>query len=309
MKRNLVVQQWGVGNLIQTEPLLRYLGGGHLLVNPFRGTKDLAPLFPDWTVVEDCVRTQQGYYDDVYICGPWLNPAIFKWIGKNIHTPAYWPPNGQWQTTEADSLLDMAAGAERENTRPRLPRLDGWPAQKSSLYVVISCGYNKHEPGWGFKNWPGLNQAIKLLLESGISILPVGTREERSQMFAEHANFPDWKFMDQVREASACVGYIGNDTGWAHICGAYDIPSAIYYTDPTRQDLVKNRPAASNLLQFGPNTSPEEAVNWLLKEIGNGRPRMALVGDRARDTDRGGVDYGRAEGAVEEEGVRDFEAR
>lgn len=298
MKRNLVVQLWGVGNLVQTEPLLRYLGGGVVMVNAKRGTMDLAPLFPDWTFIGGVPRMLMKEFDDVYICGPWLDSNKFRGIGKNVHTPSYWPTNGQWKQTEADSLLDMAASSRSNPACPQLPRLDGWPAQKSSPYVVISCGYNKHEPGWEFKNWTELPKAAQLLLRQGIGILPVGTREEQSQMFAECANFPEQSFMTQVMRASSCVGYIGNDTGWAHICGAYDLPCAVYYADPIRQDLVKNRTAASRQLQFGRDTSPEDAVDWLLQEIRDG---MALVDDGDRNQDRGGVDDG--EGTVEEEGM------
>jgi hypothetical protein len=281
-ERPLVVQLWGIGNLVQTEPLMRYLGGGDILVDPRRSTHELAPLFagsreagPDWTFRRtDEFPADYGEYTDAYICGPWLPSFQLAQVADRTHVPT-WTHRGEWGVTEAQALVNML-DPKGDPAIPRLPRLDGFPAPNSDPCIVVSCGYNRHEgDAWAFKDWGERNfrELFDQLARREIRVNLVGTEEEfglmKQWMGGSGCNYRyQMQFMEAVRWSSACVGYIGNDTGWAHICGAYGIPSAIYVADPNRQDPVKNRTAAPVLWQFGPDSSPEKVVDWLLREIG-----------------------------------------
>ena len=289
---SLLVQLYGIGNLVQTEPLMRYLGGGDILVDPKRSTDQMAPLFPNWKF---CTQESwegktfsPGRYDDVYLCGPWIKPQEYGLIAKRVHTST-WTFQGPWEHTEAYALAEMVSGVvplsfdecppTREEITPKLPRLEGWPAPWSHPYVVVSCGYNRHELGWEFKDWGrnGFKEITQRLNGVGVGVVLLGAQEEW-----EYVGGPGWEklgkpcnvrngsldsLMDQAKFASGCCGYIGNDTGWAHICGAYGLPSAIYIGDPARQDPVKNRTAAPDLLQFYDQMEPETVVRWLLPKV------------------------------------------
>lgn len=259
---HLVVQLWGIGNLVQTEPLLRYLGKGDLLIDPRRGTWEIARLFPGWNFL----ATPRGFYDDVWICGPWIPASHFQGMARRVHTPV-WTFQGRWEETEASVLLDMAAGRERENTRPRLdPEVN-----ERRRAIVLSNGYNTCEPGWEFKSWgqESLGEAIDLLLAREFEVCLVGLPNEWRFVRDETTDWTDLSLMEQLTCAATCMGYLGNDTGWAHLLGAIrgEYPGSVFVRDPSRQDPVKNRPGLDPLWQFGPEVKPSRVTDWLIRQV------------------------------------------
>lgn len=266
--KNLIVQLWGIGNLIQTEPLMRYLESGTILVDQRRNTHEMAPLFEDWDFVtlDDPL---EGVFDDVYICGPWLSPAAFGAHAKRVHMPT-WTFQGKWSSTEAQVLVDMI-GPPGDPAIPRLPRFKDQSSGPTPA-IVMSCGYNRVEKGWEFKTWGGeaFRTAIRQVQKCGLEVVLVGRSDEWRGLHEDIGGVRDLSvlpMMDQVQVVSRCVGYLGNDTGWAHICGAYGLPSAVFVADPTRQDPLKNRTAAPVLWQFNREASPERVADCLLREI------------------------------------------
>lgn len=262
---NLVVQLWGIGNLVQTEPLLRKLESGTLLLASHRGTPEMAPLFPDWKITTNEIPVA-GYWDDIYLCGPWLSGANFAQIGNRVHVCSW--AFKSWNESEARCLYRMA-GADTEWAIPSLLRLEGWDLPRSLPYVVLSRGYNRHEPGWDFKDM-GDDRCRAFLAElnrQGVLALLVGKPEDWGDFgkaFKGGLYIADRPLMDQIKMVSGCLGYIGNDTGWSHICGAYNIPSLIYMrTDPT-----KNQTGAQEQTHFDNSFATKPLVDWLLHETG-----------------------------------------
>jgi hypothetical protein len=265
---NLLVQLYGIGNLIQTEPLMRYLGKGDILVSNARSTHELAPLFPDWHFIWSD-QSLKDLYDDVYLCGPWIQPSSFQKIARRVHTPT-WTFRGDWERTEASALEDMAYPIKGDpEPRPRLPLL----SSEKHPYIVLSCGYNRTESGWDFKAWNWLNfvQVLDIFHDKGYETYHPGDHHDREVWervagkveHPEMMRVPDGSLMEQVKVVGGSRGYLGNDTGWGHISGAYDLPSAIY----TRTDPIKNRTAARILKQFDEKLLPKEVATWLMGEI------------------------------------------
>lgn len=301
--KNLIVNLWGIGNMIQMEPLMRVLGEGDVLCEANRSVHELAPLFPKWFFIPNAPLRPP--YDDIYMGFPiaampfaQLGNRIYAQLGNRIHYPVW--SFGEWTDPLYSRYVQMAghtstgkdgymfnAFSFSDVKEYGAPKLSIPNAPKLSKTIAVSLGYWHGDGGaWARKNWGSgrLSVARSKFRSLGWSVMFLGKRED----------FSDWKddpevmkypptLLEQIHILAGCSGYLGNDTGFAHIAGALGLPSAVY----TVEDKVKVQTAAPKLLQFGAETSPEKAVDWLIEAI------------------EGGEKDGREEGTLIQEGQAD----
>lgn len=280
MGRNLVVQLWGLGNLIQMEPLLRMLGEGDVLCDPARSVHELAPLFPRWRFRQLNRDGTWDGYDDIYLGFPIAGMQFAKY-GNRLHYPVW--SFGKWEKPLSTVYFEMSR-AEIVKSVPGpypyqvlewdpfavIPRLSIPDAPKLEKTIAVSLGYWRGDGGaWARKNW-GVENLRKALdrawKKHGFELAALGKRVEFAGIgedFFQPIRGSEPSLMDQIRHLAGCSGYLGNDTGFAHIAGALGLPSAVF----TVEDKVKVRTAAPQLLQFGLDIHPEEAVDWLIRVI------------------------------------------
>ena len=268
---NLVVQLWGIGNLVQTEPLLRALGKGDILVDRARSTQELSPFFPKWNfLARSESEAVQGYWEDVYLCWP-VDPRPYKAIANRVHVPVWsWRV---WEDSEATVLRAMLGPGYPQRHEDFVPRLQ-MPHQVTQRAgsIAMSIGYLKAE-GWSQKHWGSLKfqEAVRAAWQAGYTSHLFGSQEDYeidgkeilqgldlpSSAWKSYFHCPLW---EQIEVLAGCRGYVGNDTGLAHVAGALGLPTAVY----TVTDRVKNRPAGE-CFQFGAETHPREAVAKLVE--------------------------------------------
>jgi len=288
---NLVVQLWGIGNLIQTEPLLRELRKGDILVDPLRSTAELSLLFPNWKfITADYLQGISDHrYDDVYLCYP-MDGRQFAPVANRIHVPTW--SFKKWESSESQVLLEMTHSAHW----PGVPQIKiPGSVDGRGKHIAMSIGYLKNEEGWGFKHWGNENftWAIDLLIREGYTPVIFGSAidwDTDGRIIAEQVKGESWEevtelpLWGQVKYLAGCDAYLGNDTGMGHVAGALGLPSAIY----TVTDRVKNQTAAPHLLQFGREVKPPEAVSWLVEVLEDGKAHKIKSKEDAKRRPRKG---------------------
>lgn len=277
--KNLIVQLWGIGNLVNTQPLMAALGSGDVLIDPSRSTHELALLFPNWRFCGAGNVGIDNNYDDTYLCFP-VDGRQFAPYTNRLHTPTW--SFKKWQLPEWEVLAQMGTDAGTAFP-PKLPRPEDSVSHPGC--IAISMGYFKGDGGWAHKHWGTDHyvRAIREIVKAGFTPVLFGDQSdwdvEGSQVWQHiqdlegkvqiHFTNPLWT---QVKFLAGCEGYLGNDTGLGHIAGAYGLPSAIY----TVADKVKVATAAPKLFQFGKDLPPGKAVQWLIDEIMAERMKNAL---------------------------------
>ena len=270
-KQLLVIQEYGIGNVILSTPLIRVLAKHHNIDVVVSSTR-VNPLVLDGVFADIPGGTQRRIltdlvpkevrYDLVLYCHPAggirANPSQVQ-AAKTIKTDPRKAASTypfRFNKHEVEACMDMAAGLvpdkDLQETGVYCKRLP--PARLGSekqVVTVIGIGYLKDHPFWSKKHWGNENyiSLIEEIVWRDEAAVPILIGDRRDLAADGHAIMEDSSARSMCGRGwtavcSAIAGsdiYIGNDSGLMHVAAAYGLRTIGIFAKGV-SNPVKNRP-------------------------------------------------------------------
>jgi len=240
----------GVGNIIQTTPLLRALEtlGETIDVYLYQATIQSMDLLRTRTGAPDAVpppfsslgrvsSRPQAFMGRHYKVAmrTWLCPFPQR-ITADKHLTGAAPCSAQ--LSEAQAALNMAVELGYEGGMPSTGcsyQIPNWFNFSEGQWLALHGG-GKPFGRWLYKRLPvsRYGEVCRVLLDKheDLQIIVVGTRHDDFPMFT-HDKLHDLRgvgtLLDQIGAMKACTVFLGNDAGLGHCAAAVGTPSEIIY--------------------------------------------------------------------------------
>jgi len=254
--RMLVVAGAGIGNIIQTTPLIRALDFVGHSVDFFikSSVPHIQHLFRGHLMIQNVFTNKQQIIFSDYdkICHTkWGTEAQTGPVAKHrrltINAKLLLP---RYRKSEIYRNLTIAlqAGLHPEElygfVTPILnhtPVYEGFPEPP----IGIHAGCNPRSI-WASKKWPHYNDLVTKLRKAGHKVALFGTKNDQRVRKIDYDCYGQFSIVQTAQAISSCKLFISNDTGPAHIAATIGTPQIILVSGIGAERWAKNDPTIYN---------------------------------------------------------------
>jgi len=240
-KRILFCTGEGIGNVIQTIPVIRTLSDNGYVV-------DFWHAFGGFSLHKRLIPYIDRYYESINVSKIKPNEYFGKvstfWTRgyinmvnsiKNLKLVSNISPLSL-KRSEVDTYMDIARDLGIPEEKFKWHGKCGYDETVKDTYdVVISDGYNRNGGAqWEIKSYPYYKEVVKILLDNGLSVCSIGSSEEYVEGTVNKTGLPLLKSIGIVNN---CRLLISNDTGMYHAANALGVSNVVIFTATSQ---VKN---------------------------------------------------------------------
>lgn len=231
MNRILFCTGEGIGNVVQTIPVIRTLTEvlGYEVdfwhAFGFYRLPNLIPYVDNWLVGRDVLRIKPGIYEG----------KVSTFWARN-HTNMYPPKDMKllneikpltMDRSEVDTYMDIARDLGAKEEELLWYGNCNYLQSKEYFDVVIHNGYKKEGSLWKIKEYPHYEMVVKSLVDKGLSVCSVGTKDEYIKGTVNKTGFTLLSSLGLIKN---CKVLLSNDSGLYHCANALSVSNVVIFT-------------------------------------------------------------------------------
>jgi ADP-heptose:LPS heptosyltransferase len=243
MKRILFCTGEGIGNVIQTIPVLRTLSENGYTV-------DFWHAFGSFPFSSGIIPYIDRYYEVGTIMS--INPNDY--IGKvsTMWTKDRLNAGPLSKIKLLAPITNLTMDRSEVDVYMQIARDLGIPEDKLIWHgecnyspttdknnIVISNGYNRHGSArWEIKSYPYYKELTEMLINNGYSVSSIGAKEEYVEGTVDKTGLPLMESLGLIKSSGFLLS---NDTGMYHCANSLKVPNVVIFTATSRKKNYDGR--------------------------------------------------------------------
>jgi ADP-heptose:LPS heptosyltransferase len=231
MKRILFCTGEGIGNVIQTIPVVRTLKEvlGYEVdfwhAFGFYRLPNLIPYIDNWFVGRDILKINPAFYKGK-VSTFWTRNHLNVLVVNQLKLLNEIKPLIM-DRSEVDTYMDIARDLGVREEDILWHGGCNYLESRDNYDIVIHNGYKKEDDLWKIKEYPHHETVAKMLIDKGLSICSIGSKNEYVE---GTVNKTELTLLSSLGVIKNCKVFLSNDSGLYHCANALSVPNVVIFT-------------------------------------------------------------------------------